>query len=257
MNAGASVAVVSGLVVGALGIVGHGIRGRVRPALPLPDLREWFARWQVQHRAPDLDPSTTTMLRLFLTGTYRLARPLARAGVAPATVTFAGVWVAATVPALAFTMPAVAAVVCVFSSLIDGVDGAVAGLQDRATNFGFVLDSVADRVAEAAFFGALVAAGGHLAWAAAGWAGVAMVEYTRARAAVAGLDEIAVVTIAERPTRVLCVTFGLLGAAVVPRHGAAILDASAAVATATAAIGLAQLFVVVRSRFADTEKTSP
>ncbi len=217
---------------------------------PIPDLRQWFARWQVQHRAPDLDPSTTTVLRLFLTSTYRLARPLARAGIAPATVTFAGVWLAATVPALALMFPAVAAIVCLISSLIDGVDGAVAGLQDRATRFGFVLDSVADRLAEAAFFGALVAAGGHLAWAAAGWAGVALLEYVRARAAVAGLDEIAVVTIAERPTRVLCVVFGLLGAAMVPGHTTAILDASAALATATAVVGIAQLLVVVRSRFA-------
>ncbi len=237
--------------LGALAIVGHGFAARRRPEGAIPNLTEWFSRWQVQHRAPDLDPSRTTVLRLFLTVTYRLARPFARAGVAPATVTFAGVWVAATVPILAGSWPAVAAAVCIVSSLLDGVDGAVAGLQDRATRFGFVLDSVADRVAEAAFFAALVSAGGHLGVAAAGWAGVVLLEYVRARAGVAGLDELAVVTIAERPTRVLCVSFGLLGAATVPAHAAAILDASGAIAAATAVVGIAQLFVVIRARFVE------
>ena len=248
--------VLAALVVGATGIIGHGARHRVRFVARIPSLPEWFAQWQIQHRAPDLDPSTTTVLRLFLTGTYRLARPLAKAGIAPATVTFAGVWLAATVPVLAWKLPALAAIVCLTSSLVDGVDGAVAGLQNRATRFGFVLDSVADRIAEAAFFGALVAAGGHLAWAAAGWAGVAMVEYVRARAAAAGLDEIAVVTIAERPTRVLCVVFGLLGAAVVPGHATAILDASGALAAVTAVVAMGQLLTVVWTRFADTEGSS-
>jgi phosphatidylglycerophosphate synthase len=245
----------SALVIGAIAIIGHGFATRRTPPSPTIGLHEWFGRWQVQHRAPDLDPSTRTVLRLFLTMTYRLGRPLARAGVSPTTVTFAGVWVAATVPIVAGWQPAVAALVCVASSLLDGVDGAVAGLQDRATRFGFVLDSVADRVAEAAFFGALVAAGGHLAVAAAGWAGVILLEYVRARAGVAGLDEVGVVTIAERPTRVLCVSFGLLGAAVVPGHATAILDGSGVIAAVTAMVGMAQLLVVIRERFAGQEPT--
>jgi phosphatidylglycerophosphate synthase len=245
-----SIAALSALVIGAIAIIGHGFAAQRTPISPTVGLHEWFGRWQVQHRAPDLDPSTTTVLRLFLTLTYRLARPLARAGLSPTTVTFAGVWVAATVPVLATWQPAVAALVCIASSLLDGVDGAVAGLQDRATRFGFVLDSVADRVAEAAFFGALVAAGGHLGVAAAGWAGVILLEYVRARAGVAGLDEVGVITIAERPTRVLCVSFGLLGAAVVPGHATAVLNSSGALAAATAVVGIGQLFVVIRARLA-------
>jgi phosphatidylglycerophosphate synthase len=247
---GTAAATASALAIGAIVVIGHGVAARGPGVTDPPSLRQWFGRWQVQHRAPDLDPSSTTALRLFLTLTYRLARPFARVGVSPTTVTLAGVWVAGTVPTLAARWPAVAAVVCVTSSLLDGVDGAVAGLADRATRFGFVVDSVADRIAEAAFFAAMVTAGGHLGAAVAGWAGVVLLEYARARAGVAGLDEIGVVTIAERPTRVLCVSFGLLGAAVVPAHATAILDASAGLAAATAIIGIAQLFVVIRARFA-------
>jgi phosphatidylglycerophosphate synthase len=243
------VAWVSALVIGALAIIGHGLVNRRKPHDPIPDLTGWFARWQVQHRAPDLDPRSTTALRLFLTLTYRLARPWARLGVSPTTITFAGLWVAATVPLLALRWPLAAAAVCLASSLLDGVDGAVAGLQNRATRFGFVLDSVVDRLAEAAFFAALVTAGGHLATAAAGWAGVIMLEYLRARAGVAGLDEVGVVTIAERPTRVLCVALALVGAAVVPSHDRAVLDFGGLLAAGTALIGIGQLVVVVRARF--------
>ena len=207
----------------------------------LPDLVGWFARWQIQHRAPDLDPSKTVVLRLFLTFTYRLATPLARLRIRPGVVTLAGLWLACTVPTIATRWPAIAAVVCLFSSVVDGVDGAVAGLTNRASATGFVLDSFVDRLAELAFFGALVVVGGHLSLAAGGWAAVILVEYVRARAGNAGLDEVGVVTVAERPTRVLCVVFGLLGAAFMPAHARTAADGAAIIAIATAVVGLAQL----------------
>ena len=214
----------------------------------LPDLRGWFARWQIQHRAPDLDPSKTIVLRLFLTFTYRLATPLARLRIRPGVVTLAGLWLACTVPTIATRWPAIAAVVCVFSSLVDGVDGAVAGLTNRASATGFVLDSFVDRLAELAFFGALVVVGGHLSLAAGGWAAVILVEYVRARAGNAGLDEVGVVTVAERPTRVLCVVFGLLGAAFMPAHARTAADGAAIIAIVTAVVGLAQLGATIHRR---------
>ena len=235
------------LGVGLVGLFLGGWRTRRPLVSPTPDLTGWFARWQVQHRAPDLDPADTTVLRIFLTLTYRLASPLARRGILPATVTLAGLWLALTVPVLATCSPAAAAGLCLLSSVLDGVDGAVAGLSDRASARGFVLDSVVDRLAELAFFFALVAAGGHFVAAAAGWAAVVMIEYTRARAGNAGLEQVGIVTIAERPTRVLCVVFALLGAAIVPGRATLMADAGAGVAIVTALIGLGQLTWALRT----------
>lgn len=240
-----------GLGVAAVLVVGHGLRFR-RPVMSPPvDLPGWFARWQVQHNAPDVDPAKTTMLRVFLTLTYRLARPLARGGVSPTSVTFAGLWLAALVPVTAMRLPLLAAAICAVSSVVDGVDGAVAGLTGRATRSGFVLDSFVDRLAEAAFFGALVSAGADARAAAAGWAGVVMLEYMRARAGNAGLGEIGIVTIAERPTRVLCVVFGLIGAGVQPDRATAATTIAALVAAATAIVGIGQLGVHLHHRFED------
>lgn len=237
------------LGVAAVLVVGHVLRFRRPVTSPPVDLPGWFAQWQVQHNAPDVDPAKTKVLRGFLTFTYRLARPLARRGVSPTSVTFAGLWFAALVPVTAMRLPLVAAAICALSSVVDGVDGAVAGLTGRATRSGFVLDSFVDRLAEAAFFGALVAAGGDARASAAGWAGVMMLEYTRARAGNAGLGEIGIVTIAERPTRVLCVVFGLIGAEVQPGHATATTTIAALVAAATAIVGIGQLAVHLHHRF--------
>lgn len=238
------------LGIGAILVLVHAARGRRGPRSMDVDLTEWFARWQVQHNAPDIDPSRTTVLRMFLTATFRLAQPLAHRGVAPATVTFAGLWLAVVVPVSALRWPALAAALCLVSSVLDGVDGAVAGISGRASRSGFVLDSVVDRLAEVAFFGALVAAGGDLVTASAAWAAVVLLEYTRARAGNAGLGEVGVVTIAERPTRVLCVAFGLIGAQVRPESARTIANVAALIAAGTAVVGLLQLARHLHHRFA-------
>ncbi len=239
----------------AIVVIGHGVRYRRALTSPPVDLAGWFARWQTQHNAPDVDPAKTTVLRIFLSLTFRLAQPLARRGVSPTSVTFAGLWLAGVVPVAAMRLPLLGAVICIVSSVLDGVDGAVAGLTGRATRSGFVLDSFVDRLAEAAFFGGLVTAGADVRAAAAGWAGVVMLEYTRARAGNAGLGEVGVVTIAERPTRVLCVAFGLIGAQAQPAHATAVTTTAALVAAATAVVGIGQLAVHLRRRFA--EETTP
>ena len=241
------------IVLGVAGVLvlGHGLRFRRPVTSPPVDLAGWFARWQVQHNAPDVDPAKTTVLRVFLSFTYRLARPLAGHGVSPTSVTFAGLWLAALVPIAAMRVPVLAATICIVSSVVDGVDGAVAGLTGRATRSGFVLDSFVDRLAEAAFLLALVAAGADARAATAGWAGVVLLEYTRARAGNAGVGEIGIVTIAERPTRVLCVVFGLIGAGIAPDRATTITTIAALLAAGTALVGIGQLAVHLRHRFED------
>ena len=109
------------------------------------------------------DPRSNALVRGWLAGAYVVARPCrgrrdaarpgdpARpAGRAPlrSPAAAAGGW-----------WLLVAAAVVVLAGLLDNVDGAVAVLTGRATAWGQVLDSVADRVGDLLFLGALYAAG--------------------------------------------------------------------------------------------------
>jgi CDP-diacylglycerol--glycerol-3-phosphate 3-phosphatidyltransferase len=101
---------------------------------------------------------------------------------------------------------------------------------------------VADRLGELAWLIAFRLAG------APGWLVVAagaaswLQEYARARATAAGMSEVGVVTVAERPTRVLVAIFGLLlGFVATP-----LITAAAAVWLVLALAGLAQLAPAVR-----------
>lgn len=219
-----------------------------RVRTPVPGRDSYLQAWSITHGG--YDPATGgALVRRWLGLSYRLARPLAAVRTPPLALTA----VAALLPALALPLaaaggrwPLLAAVVVLTSGLLDNLDGAVAILRDRVSASGFVLDSVADRVADALYLVALWLLG------AAGWLVVVagavtfLLEYTRARAGNAGFGEIGVVTVGERPSRVIIVVAGLLVAGVLPSaREAAALGATAAI-LAVAAIGLGQLTVVLR-----------
>jgi phosphatidylglycerophosphate synthase len=182
----------------------------------LPTRDEFFAQWQINHSAPDLDPRNTFALRWFLTFTYACAKPFARRRVSPNVVTLGGLLLGALALIATRVSPALGGLVVLASSLTDGVDGAVAALSGRSSKIGFVLDSVVDRISDAFFVIALVLIGANERLAAGAIAAVWLLEYTRARAGNAGLGEIGVVTIGERPTRVLASGLALVGAQFLP-----------------------------------------
>jgi CDP-diacylglycerol--glycerol-3-phosphate 3-phosphatidyltransferase len=151
--------------------------------------------------------------------------------------------------------PLVGVALVLLSALADSVDGALAVITRQASRLGHVLDSVADRLSEAAW-GLAVWLLGVPAWLAlilvgSGW----LHEYIRARATVAGMADIGAVTVGERPTRVImiAVTMGAAGAA-----GLALPASVATAATVTSAVwallclaGLAQLWSAVRRALSD------
>jgi CDP-diacylglycerol--glycerol-3-phosphate 3-phosphatidyltransferase len=141
-----------------------------------------------------------------------------------------------------------AGILVVVSGLVDSLDGAVAVMTDRVTSWGSVLDSVTDRICDGLYLSALWVLG------APGWLCVlggtlmGLHEYTRARAIAGGMSEIGVVTVWERPTRVI-VTAVFLGCAGLFRagdQGWATLAAAAWLGLGL--VGLGQLLVVVRRR---------
>lgn len=194
-------------------------------------------------------PPVRAWLRLAYHGGYVLGR----LRVTPTAVTVAGVLLCLGVPLVAVRPqdgPFLGALLVLLASVADSLDGAVAVASNRTTRLGYVYDSVADRLGEAAWLvafwllgapGALVAAGGALSW---------LHEYVRARATSAGMREIGAVTVGERPTRVVVALVGLLLAGLAgliePDLTAGTITVASAVWALLAGFGLGQLLAAVR-----------
>lgn len=221
----------------------------------LPDRDGYFARWSGLHGG--VDPRANGLVRGWLTLTYTLARPLAARRVSPDTLTLSGLLVSVAVVPLAWAggrWPLLAVVVVVLSGLLDNLDGAVAVLTDRATRWGSVLDSVVDRCSDVAYVVALLALGGFgdrgavIALAGAATVLVLLQEYARARAVAGGMDDVGVVTVSERPTRVIGAAMFCLGAGLVPGSAGDWGAAGVGFGTLVGLAGTTQLLVIVRRR---------
>jgi len=217
---------------------------------PLPDREAYFERWTHLHGGYD-PRAGGAVVRFWLSLAYVLARPLARAGVSPDAVTGFALVLAGGATGLAGAggrWLLAASTLVVLSGLVDNLDGAVAVLTGRASAWGYVLDSVADRLSDGLYLVGLWLAG------APGWVCVAggtvtgLQEYTRARAGNAGMGEIGVVTVAERPTRVIVAAAFLLGCGLYPSAAPSWAAAGATAWLGVSVVGLVQLLVTVRRR---------
>jgi phosphatidylglycerophosphate synthase len=145
----------------------------------------------------------------------------------------------------------VAAFAAGIGALCDGLDGAVARMTDSATARGAVIDAVADRVNDVLLLLALWCAGGlgiaaATACVAAG-IGAFGLEYSRARVAAAGIDDGGVITVGERPSRVLLAIGGLLTIAVFPEWAGNVATGAAGIVAALAFAGWAHYLFVALS----------
>jgi len=157
--------------------------------------------WSALHLG--LQPSP--LVRRWLALMWTLARPLAAARVPPAAITLTGVVLAVDAPLFAARLPLVALALVLAAALCDGLDGAVALLQGRTSRAGAVADTIADRIADTAFALVMWQLGAPL-WLAALAAALSIgLEFTRRRPQV---------TVAERPTRVICTALACVSAAV-------------------------------------------
>ena len=215
-------------------------------AQPPPDREGYFDGWAALHGG--YDPRSNVLVRGWLGIAYAVARPLAAARVPPDFVTLCGVLSSAGVLVLAGSggrWLLLAAALAVVAGLLDNLDGAVAVLRGRVSGYGTVLDSTCDRVSDLLLVAALWAAGAPPLACVLGGALVLVQEYVRASAAAAGMREVGVVTVWERPTRVI-VTSTFLAAAGLLGDPWPALGAWAWVGLGV--IGVVQLSVVVRRR---------
>jgi phosphatidylglycerophosphate synthase len=212
---------------------------------------EYLAAWSHWHGGTGTE---TRLVRGWLSLAYTLARPMA--GLPPVVATALGLVVAglAVWPAAAGGLWLIAAGVLVgFSGLLDSLDGALAIGTGRASRRGFVLDSVVDRLTEAAFAAALWVAGAP-GWLAVGYGALCWLpDYLRARAGQAGVAETGEISVWERPARVAMTGMTLGGAGVVSVLGATdlVVTAGTAVGVLLGTVGVAQLGVSLRRMLAD------
>ena len=174
------------------------------PAAPLPDRADYLRRWAPLHGGHE--PAPGSLVGRWLAVAYTAARPLAARGVSPDVLTAWGLLVSVAVAAIASAggrWPLAAA-------------GAVAILTGRTSRWGFVLDSLADRLSDAAYLVPLWLLGAPGPVCVAGGGLMGLHEYARARAGNAGMGEVGVVTVWERPTRVILTAGLLLGCGLLP-----------------------------------------
>jgi CDP-diacylglycerol--glycerol-3-phosphate 3-phosphatidyltransferase len=144
-----------------------------------------------------------------------IVTPLARHGVTPNTVTVVGfIFNVATAAVLATGHLTFGGALLLLSGIFDMLDGALARVTARQSDFGAYLDSLLDRYSEAVILLALIFVFTErhntpavlLVYAAA--VGSLLISYARARAEGLGLD--GKVGIAPRPERVIILGLGLL-----------------------------------------------
>ena len=170
------------------------------------DRDRYRAEWSTLHGG--LDASSSRLIDGWLGIMYLCAAPFVRRRVSPTTVTIlALVCAAIAVAASGFgRWGALAAMVLILmSTLLDGVDGAVAVMSDRASAWGSVLDSTADRVSDLCFYACAAVVGVPLPLIATMAVLTLVHESVRARAAAVGMPETGVLTVWERPSRAVTV----------------------------------------------------
>ena len=208
---------------------------------------EYAVEWSRLHGGYSLS-SASPLVRGWVRVAYAGGSRLARLGVGPFLVTTAGLVLSLAVP-FAYRFLLIAGLLVIASAVADTFDGAVAILTGKTTKTGFVYDSAADRISEAAWLVGLWLAG------VPGWLAVAcgalswLHEYVRARATVAGMTELGAATVGERPTRVamaVCaLVLGGVAGLVLPGWGSAVVRLSAGLWLLLAVVGLVQLAIAV------------
>jgi CDP-diacylglycerol--glycerol-3-phosphate 3-phosphatidyltransferase len=218
----------------------------VAAAPPPPDREGYFDGWAALHGG--YDPRSNVLVRRWLGIAYVVARPLAAARIPPDVVTVCGVVASAGVFVFAGLdggLLLLAAALAVLAGLLDSLDGAVAVLRGRVSGYGTVLDSTCDRVSDLLLVAALWAAGAPALACVLGGALMLVQEYVRSSAAAAGMRQVGVVTVWERPTRVIVTAAFLVATAVV---GEVWAELGAWVWVGLGVVGVVQLSVVVRRR---------
>lgn len=168
------------------------------------DKGQFFAEWSKIHG----NARVSGIVKAWLTISFWLARPLALLRVSPNFLSVASILVGA-----AFVWKIESnwsALLLVLSLALDGIDGTLAITTGKTSRFGALLDSVADRLVESLWAYGLYLLGAPWQIVTVAWLASYLQEYLRARAGGLGIQEVVVVTFAERPVRASLIFIALI-----------------------------------------------
>ena len=169
---------------------------------------EFFAKWSALHGNAEIKGIVKAWLKI----SFASAKFLSRLRITPNLLTLLGIVFAiamAVNPLSLWTIP-----LLVLSLYADGIDGSVAIFQNRESQFGAVLDSVADRISEALWFYVAYRIGAPAWIVLLTYVTASTQEYARARLGGLGISEVGVVTPAERPVRASFIFIALVAYAI-------------------------------------------
>jgi len=206
--------------------------------------QEYLQAWKSLHSG--VDPGANIWVRGYLQVMLSISRLLSTLKVSPNTFTLvSGISIIASSGYFLASENLLAIAMLAFIGLLlDGVDGSLAILKGRASKFGAVLDSVNDRIQESILYISvswILFSSGFSLWITTALllslTATLLLEYARTRAQV----EVKV-TIWERPTRVIVITFFIIAASWFKAFDAELLYAMSALAMVLSGVGLYQQF---------------
>lgn len=206
--------------------------------------QEYLQSWQELHSG--VNPTSNVWIRGYLNCIFFVSRLLNQLRITPNSFTLlSGITFTVSLGYFFINKNLLGlALVGFIGLLLDGVDGALAILQRRASKFGAVLDSVNDRIQESLLYIGIswvLYGGGYSLWITTALllslTATLLLEYARSRAMVK-----IKVTIWERPTRVLVITFFVVAAFLLPAVDSLLLYGMSAIVMILSATGLYQQF---------------
>lgn len=156
---------------------------------------EFLTAWSKLHG----DAQVSGVVKAWLNISYLISKPLSRIGVTPNALTISGLFFGIILYLYAQTIWA--PILLVISLICDGIDGSLAILTGKSSKWGALLDSLADRITEFFWVLALYKIGVGMNLLIAVLLIASVQEYLRARTGGLGVNEVGVVTPAERPVR--------------------------------------------------------
>jgi len=156
---------------------------------------DFFTKWSALHGNAEIKGIVKAWLKI----SFASAKFLSRLRLTPNLITLLGIVFAVAMAVNPLSLWAIP--LLVLSLYADGIDGSVAIYQNRESQFGAILDSVADRISEALWFYVAYRIGAPAWIVLLTYVTASTQEYARARLGGLGISEVGVVTPAERPVR--------------------------------------------------------
>ena len=169
---------------------------------------DFFAKWSALHGSAEIKGIVKAWLKI----SFASAKVVSALRLTPNLLTLLGIVFAVAMAVNPLSLWAIP--LLVLSLYADGIDGSVAIYQNRESQFGAILDSVADRISEALWFYVAYRIGAPAWIVLLTYVTASTQEYARARLGGLGISEVGVVTPAERPVRASFIFIALVAYAI-------------------------------------------